>query len=123
MTKEEVEQYVSLNGKFEDRCDYIVGRYLHYFKDEDWEYVSRFKLNGKEVECEGTDRYGEVYYEWFPIEYLTMSDEELESAIKQKKAEKIKEMVEKKKEQEKFLEECEKAEYRRLKEKYGRSLD
>jgi len=118
MTKEEVEQYIDLNTKFEDRCDYIVGRYLHYFKDEDWEYVGRFKLNGKEVECEGTDRYGDVHWEWFPIEYLTMSQEEIEEALKKRKEEKVKELLAKKKEREKEMEKYELAEYMRLKEKF-----
>ena len=122
MTQENFERYKELDEEFQNKCDYVVERLRKYFPGEDWDYVSYYKLDSGEVECWGHDS-GEAFFDWFPYEYITMSNDELELALKQKKAEKVKEMVEKKKEQEKFLEECEKAEYRRLKEKYGRSLD
>ena len=122
MTQEELDRYEELTSIFNKRCIYIVERLGHYFPDEDWCYLYDFMYDEGDVKCTGSDRYDD-YCEYFPKEYLTMTDEELEEVLSKKKQEAIAKELAKMEERRKNLEEHEKAEYLRLKEKYGRSVD
>ena len=85
MTQEELTQYVELCEKFEDECN----RVCNILKDSkirhgscgNISYAERFRLCDDSVAWEGDEywSYGghEEHSGYFPVDFLTMSDDEL----------------------------------------------
>lgn len=121
MTKEELTLYASLQEKFERSVDHVttVLSKIPKFKCDFYTYDKvwlELGYGGKpdEVNTEGSDQY-DSYRGSFDAEMLTWSDKKLEKYVNDI-------LDEYKREEEKrkqWIEEKERKEYERLKEKYG----
>lgn len=104
MTKEEVKKFKELCEQFEEDCSRvasILSQFEVYNKsEENITFASRFLPNGKdEVYWHGDEywRYGghEEHEGYFPIKYLSMTDEQVRKAGARKNAEFLKKKKEK----------------------------
>ena len=80
MTKEEFETFLKYEGKFHKRCLEVCAILAKHFPEDDWAHVNEFVVCGGDVKCSGADRNFN-YWEWFSVNYLTMTDDELEKEI------------------------------------------
>lgn len=120
MTTEELTLYVKLQEKFERSVDHvtsILSKIPKYYKDfytYDKVWLDTSEGDFGEVYTEGEDYVGE-YSGHFDAEMLTWSDEKLEKYVKGllDKEKKIEE------ERKQKLEDAERKEYERLKQKFG----
>ena len=119
-TKEELKQFIWDNSKFNYICKNICKELSHW--NENFEFADTFVIEDKKVRCEGDEYwpYGghEHHTNYFNIELLTYSKEELNdyvnALILKESEQKAKECAEKlKHEKERELKEL-----KRLKEKY-----
>lgn len=111
-TKEELDLFVRLYGKIEDRIEKIAPKLTSY-------YPSSSRIVGFSISygrCVITTKYNDASdcsdpYERheFDVKYLAMSDEEIDA-----------EVVRRKEERRCLQEECERKEYERLRAKYGK---
>ena len=121
MTTEELALYVALQEKFERSVDHVttmlskIPKYKRdfYTYDKVWLDTSEEGDFGK-VHTDGSDQY-DNYYGSFDAEMLTWSDKKLEKYVNDILDE-YKRDEEKRKQ---WIEEKERKEYERLKEKYG----
>lgn len=121
MTTEELALYVELQEKFERSVDHVttmlskIPKYKHdfYTYDKVWLDTCEGGDFGK-VRTEGWDYYDE-YHGHFDAEMLTWSDEKLEKYVN-RLLDKEKKIEEERKQK---LEDAERKEYERLKEKFG----
>lgn len=120
MTTEELTLYVALHEKFERSVDHVttilskIPEYKRDFYTYDKVWLDTSEGDLGKVRTEGWDYYGN-YSGNFDAEMLTWSDKKLEKYVndllnKYKKEEE---------ERQKFIEEKERKEYERLKQKYG----
>lgn len=120
MTKEELTLYVALQEKFERSVDHVttilskIPKYREDFYRYDKVWIDTTEGDFGEVHTEGWD-YCAEYSGHFDAEMLTWSDEKLEKYVKGllDKEKKIEE------ERKQILEDAERKEYERLKEKFG----
>jgi hypothetical protein len=120
LTREDIKWYKTIQDCFEQRCKEICDIFKKYSYEYEW--ITIFKLLDDEIFgwglCSKHGCLNDVDC-YFPIDYLFMSDEELQNVVD----EKINERDEKKRiEQEKIKqqeEEKEKRMYEKLKQKYG----
>jgi hypothetical protein len=120
MTTEELTLYVALQDKFERSVDHVttmlskIPKYREDFYSYDKVWIDTSEGDFGEVHTEGWDCCAE-YSGHFDAEMLTWSDEKLEKYVKEllDKEKKIEE------ERKQKLEDAERKEYKRLKEKYG----
>ena len=119
-TKEELNQFIWDNSKFNYICKNICKELSRY--NDNFKFMNQFTIEDKEVCCDGDEywSYGghEHYTDYFDIELLTYSKEELNdyvnALILKESEQKAKECAEKlKHEKERELKEL-----KRLKEKY-----
>lgn len=121
-TREEIKEYKIFQDRFEQRCNEICDIFKNFFYE--CNYITNFKLLGDEIHGWGlgfSSQNGCLDdVEWyFPIDYLFMSDEELQNIVDERineRNEKERLIQEKKKQQE---EEKERQMYETLKQKYG----
>ena len=83
MTQEEINKFSELSDKFYNDC-YRVTEILGRFKvftqhwSNDIRYADNFTVNGNSVEWDGSDRENDCISGSFPVEYLFMTDSEVE---------------------------------------------
>lgn len=124
MTKEELSDLVnSLYPKFKEGCERvkeILGKVIWEANMElsDAKYCYVWSLAGTDVFGTGFDEDGEYYSCEFPIEYLTMSDQQLYDLVEQINEDYRKKKEEKRKQEAEQLKEKELEELKRLQEKY-----
>ena len=120
MNNEELKQFLELYNKFEDRCSFICRELSSW--NEDFKFVDQFYIEDNSVRCEGDEYWNfgghEHHVEYFNIDLLSYTDEELYnyvySLISEESKKKAKETAKKLKEEK----ERELKELKRLKEKY-----
>lgn len=83
MTEAEVNQFLKLYDKFNNKCSKIcneLSRYKSY-----WKYMDQFSIEDGSIRCEGDEYwpYGghEHHEDCFDIELLSYSDKELEDYV------------------------------------------
>lgn len=120
MTAEELTLYVALQEKFERSVDRVtrflskIPKYKEDFYTYDKVWIDTSEGDFGEVHTEGWDYFAE-YSGHFGAEMLTWSDEKLEKYVKGL-LDKEKKVEEERKQK---LEDAERKEYERLKEKFG----
>ena len=127
MTQEELAQYVELCEKFENECNRVCNILMDSKKRhgncENISYAERFHLCDDSVAWEGDEYwwYGghEEHSGSFPVDFLTMSDDELLKIV-EKENEEWEAEREKRRREEKERERAKRlAEYEKLKEEFG----
>lgn len=117
MKSEDIETLVRLNNLASDNA-YRVARIFKKL-NRSYEFIYSWEFSGKYVEGTGTEtwNYGgsEDHYVEFPINYLSLTDEELEKIVDDTLKARKREVEKKQKEQK---EKKEREEYERLKEKF-----
>lgn len=131
MTQEQLNQYKSLDALFRYDCRKIVNILKNYvvFKEVNgFSFAVDFSLtdNGLQVYWEGEDEDGE-YYKCkkcgiFPVEYLTMTREELKAVAEKENNKYLEEKHRQRLEREKEIRNAEYAEYLKLKEKFENEI-
>ena len=113
-TREEIKEYKKFQDCFKQRCNKICDIFEKYSYEYEW--ITNFKLLGDEVHGWGLcSKHGylddvECY---FPVDYLFMSDEELQNIVDERINERIKQEKNKQAQEEK-----ERQMYEVLKQKY-----
>jgi hypothetical protein len=122
MTTEQVKLLCDLYTKFVDRCEYICHTLL---KDlNKYRFMTEFTLDvdSDKVECCGSDvyRYGidDEYYEFFPVDLIYKSDEEILQWKNEILEKQRKEKEEKEKIKQQYEQDCEYQRYLELKHKF-----
>ncbi len=129
MTKEELKTFLGLNDKFIEDCNRVCGilsgSKKRHGECENISYAERFNIEDSSVCWEGDEywSYGghEKHCDYFDIEFLTMSDEELLEIVKKENEEYDRKEEQKKKEREEREKAKRFAEYERLKKEFGRN--
>ena len=90
MTQEQVKQLAELQNIFEERCSEvtnILGKMDMYY-NTGFSCCDTFRIDGECVCCEGDEywKYGgyEHYVEYFDVELLSMTNEEIEKYVEEK---------------------------------------
>ena len=126
MQKKDLEQYQKLHDEFVSDCE-RVAKILSNLEEESFlndntAFAETFESVGTEVHWTGSDSYcGETdYYDgYFPIEYLTMTDDELNKIVEKKNEEWEAEQERRNKEKAAQEKEKRKAKYEELKAEFG----
>lgn len=124
MQKKDLEQYQRLHDEFVSECE-RVAKILSNLEDSLYDntaFAETFEPVGMEVHWTGSDNYcGETdyYYGYFPIEYLTMGDDELNKIVEKKNKEWEVEQERRNKEKAAQEKEKRKAKYEELKKEFG----
>jgi hypothetical protein len=128
MKKEELEKFKELYPLFDKevrRVADILSNVTEYQEHDGSNpaFADKFVLEGDEVYWEGDEYWQfqghEEHSGWFPIDYLSMTDEEIWTIVNDMNAKYEEEKKKKKEEKEARLREQRKAEYERLKEEFG----
>lgn len=124
MTQEQVKQLAELQNIFEERCSEvtnILGKMDKYY-NTGFSCCDTFRIDGGTVCCEGDDywSYGghEHYVEYFDVELLSITNEEIEKYVEEKIQIKIAEQKAKEEELLKKKEAEERKQLEELKRKY-----
>lgn len=119
-TKEELNQFIWDNSKFNYICKNICKELSRY--NDNFKFMNQFTIEDKEVCCDGDEywSYGghEHYTDYFDIELLTYSKEELKEYVDKKVIERDAKLKKEKEEKEAYRKEQELKELKRLKDKY-----
>lgn len=119
-TKEELKNFLWDYNKFEYICEDICKELSRW--DESFKFMDEFSIDDKSVKCEGDEywSYGghEHYIDYFDVELLTYSKDELKEYVDKKVAERDTELQKEKEEKEAYKKEQELKELERLKAKY-----
>lgn len=119
-TKEELNQFIWDNSKFNYICKNICKELSRY--DDTFRFMNKFTIEDKKVCCDGDEywSYGghEHYKDYFDIELLTYSKEELKEYVDKKVAERDTKLKKEKEEKEAYRKKQELKELKRLKDKY-----
>lgn len=125
MTQGQLNQYKSLDALFRNDCRKIVNILRNYavFQKGNISFAADFSLidNGLQVYWEGEDEEDDYYRKrsgLFPIEYLTMTEEELKAAAEKKNNKYLEERHKQRLEREKKIHDANYAEYLKLKEMF-----
>ena len=124
MTEKQVKDFLSLNEKFNNRCDKVCQ--LLQPLDNSFGYLDTFEPDGDFVYGEGDEywEYGghEHHGQKFPIEYLWLKDDEIKAMVKKAVEDRERQIKEKKekeqREQEERLLESQRKLYEELKRKF-----
>jgi hypothetical protein len=128
MEKEELEKFKELYPLFDKevrRVADILSNVTEYqeLDGSNPAFAEKFVLAGDEVYWEGDEYWQfqghEEHNGWFPIDYLSKTDEELRAIVDDMNAKYEEKKNKKKEEKEAKLREQRKAEYERLKEEFG----
>lgn len=119
-TREEIKEYKKFQDRFEQRCNEIC----YIFKKYSYEYnhITNFKLLGDEIHGSGLYSQNGCLDDvdcYFPIDYLFMSDEELQNIVEERINERNEKERIKQEEKKRAQEEQERQMYETLKQKYG----
>lgn len=119
-TREDIKWYKTIQDCFEQRCNKICDIFKNY--SYEYKYITNFKL--LDVEIHGWGLYSQNGCLddvdcYFPIDYLFMSDEELQNIVNEKINERNKKECIKQEEKNRVQEEKERLMYEVLKQKYG----
>ena len=124
MTQEQIKQLAELQNIFEERCSEvtnILGKMDKYYKTG-FSCCDTFRIDGECVCCEGDEywQYGghEHYVEYFDVELLSMTNEEIEKYVEEKIQIKLAEIKAKEEELIKKKEAEERKQLAELKRKY-----
>ena len=87
MTKEQLEQLQSLNSQFLDDCDRIVKILINYEyftrRGDNISFADTYRIEDGNVVWEGDEYWSfgghEQHSGYFPVEYLAMTNEEIET--------------------------------------------
>lgn len=119
-TKEELNQFIWDNSKFNYICKNICKELSRY--DDNFKFMNQFTIQDTNVCCDGDEywSYGghEHYTDYFDIELLTYSKEELKEYVDKKVTERDAKLKKEKEEKEAYRKEQELKELKRLKDKY-----
>lgn len=126
MTQGQLNQYKSLDALFRNDCRKIVNilrNYAVFQKGNRISFATDFSLtnNGLQVYWEGEDEEDNYYPKksgFFPIEYLTMTEEELKASVEKENNKYLEERHRQRLEREKKIHNAEYAEYLKLKKKF-----
>lgn len=90
MTQEQVKQLAELQNIFEERCSEvtnIIGKLDKHY-NTGFSCCDTFRIDGECVCCEGDEYWGygghEHYVEYFDVELLSMTNEEIEKYVEGK---------------------------------------
>lgn len=128
MKKEELEKFKELYPLFDKevrRVADILSNVTEYQEHDGSNpgFADKFILQGDEVYWEGDEYWAfqghEEHSGWFPIDYLSKTDEELRAVVDDMNAKYEEEKNKKKEAKEAKLREQRKAEYERLKKEFG----
>lgn len=128
MTQEELKNFKELYDKFIEDC-YRVANILSKSKertvhDSNIKYADNFHLENNSIYWEGDEywRYGghEYHSGYFPVEFLTMTDEELLSIVDKENKEYDKKQEAKQKKKEEREKAARLEQYNKLKEEFGK---
>ncbi len=125
MQKKDLEQYQKLHDEFVSECKRvakILSNLENSFPNDNIAFAETFEPAGVEVSWTGYDSYcGETdYYSgYFPIEYLTMTDDELNKIVEKKNKEWEAEQERREKAKAAQEKEKRKAKYEELKKEFG----
>ena len=119
-TKEELNKFIWDNSKFNYICKNICKELSRY--DDNFKFMNQFTIQDTNVCCDGDEywSYGghEHYTDYFDIELLTYSKEELKEYVDKKVTERDAKLKKEKEEKEAYRKEQELKELKRLKDKY-----
>lgn len=119
-TREEIKEYKIFQDHFEQRCSKICDIFKKY--SYEYNYVTNFKLLGDEIHGWGLYSQNGCLDDvdcYFPIDYLFMSDEELQNIVEERINERNEKERIKREEKKRVQEEKERQMYETLKQKYG----
>lgn len=127
MKKEELNQLQDLYGKFEKDADRVArilrGSKKQTYCGDDINYADEFRVDGDLVRWEGDEygsyQYHEVHSGVFPLEYLSMTDDELNKIVEQENREYEEEQEAKRKIKEEYEKKTKLAMYNKLKAELG----
>ena len=120
LTREEIEQCKHLQEKLYQRCTEICDIFKKY--SYEYNYITNFKLLGDEIHGWGLYSQNGCLDDvdcYFPIDYLFMSDEELQNIVDERINERNEKERIKQEENKRTKEEKERQMYEVLKQKYG----
>ena len=123
MTQEDISKLVSLYPKFVNECDRVGNIICTVYWEANRDYSDAkschtWTLDDEKVYGRGFDSAGDYVTCEFPLEYLTMSDQQLYDLVEQINEDYRKKKEEKKRREAEQLKEKELAELKRLQEKY-----
>lgn len=124
MKKNELIKLVELDRKFKEDCERVAA-ILEGIKDKNNHicFAHTFRIADDDVYWEGYEmgayNYGEEHDGFFPLEYLTMSNEELEKIVEERNTELQKEIEKKEKEEKAKDRKAKLAIYEKLKKELG----
>lgn len=119
-TREEIKEYKIFQDRFEQRCNEICNIFKKY--SYEYNHITNFQLLGDEIHGWGLYSQNGCLDDvdcYFPIDYLFMSDEELQTIVEERINERNKKERIKQEENKRALEEKERQMYEVLKQKYG----
>ena len=120
MTQNELDKYIELQEKFQNRCEAIC-KILKPLNNH-YEYLSDFEIVEDEIHGTGDEYWGygghETHFSTFPLKFICTPDEEIEKYVSDTLAERERKLklINDVKEIEKLKKE--KEEYERLKKKF-----
>ena len=123
MTQEDISKLVSLYPKFADECDRVGNILCKVYWEANRDYSDAgschtWTLDDKKVYGRGFDSAGDYVTCEFPLDCLTMSDQQLYDLVEQINEDYRKKKEEKKRREAEQLKKKELAELKRLQEKY-----
>ena len=119
-TREDIKWYKTIQDCFEQRCNKICDIFEKYSYEYEW--ITNFKLFDDEIHGWGLcskNGYVDDVECYFPIDYLFMTDEELQNIVDERINERNEKERIKQEKKKRVKEEKEKQMYETLKQKYG----
>lgn len=119
-TREDIKWYKTIQDCFEQRCNEICDIFENV--SYEYNYITNFKLLGDEIHGWGLYSQNGCLDDvdcYFPIDYLFMSDEELQNIVDERINERNEKERIKQEENKRTKEEKERQMYEMLKQKYG----
>lgn len=119
-TREDIKWYKTIQDCFEQRCKEICSIFEKYSYEYKW--ITDFKILGCEIHGWGLYSQNDCLDDvdcYFPIDYLFMSDEELQKIVDEKINKRNEKEHIRREEKKRVQEETERQMYEVLKQKYG----
>lgn len=116
-TREDIKWYKTIQDCFEQRCNEICNIFKKY--SYEYNHITNFKIVGCEIHGWGLCSNSVDVDCYFPIDYLFMSDEELQTVVEEKINERNEKERIKREENKRVREEEERQLYETLRQKYG----
>lgn len=129
MRKEQIEQYKFLDKIFNEECERVVeilkdyAVYTDKHETSNIRYASEFSFNDTDVDWEGDEYWNYGGHEYhsgsFPISYLSMTENELRTAVEKENEAYLNELRKKAEKKKKAQDAADYEQYKRFKEKFG----